>query len=288
MKAYKDNPEKLSHSSSAFFDAFGVHHHPCGASAHAVRWAEAVALGGRGRAAAAVTLIGRLLVDPATPPDIASLASSTRASLIRQAGGHARALPDDGWAFRLAGRGGRWAATADADALVGLAADRLGIGDRSGADRLLGRAHTVLDGLTGEGAEESDWVLVGRPRLRWEWVNAEAGLYGGDPERAVRHIRRAAASAADCPSPRHRLKTELIAAATLAAQGRLDEAAAEAEWIRRTCAEAGLLPLAWAAASLSIGVLPGDGSRRAADYERDARQTLRRWGMGFSVDAGDT
>lgn len=100
------------------------------------RWAAAVALGGVGHYARAAGVLEALRRDPAVDPGLRAHALVTRASHLRQLGGHAAATPLDGRAARLArGLGcpvgpddpwGTGAVAAVADALTGLAADALG------------------------------------------------------------------------------------------------------------------------------------------------------------------
>src|SRR6478735_8964866 len=119
-------------------------------------WLRAVAAGGQGRYASAyadlanvrrVQGVGRL----------ASLAHSTHASFLRQLGWHDEARGWDGRALAIAGAD----AESTADALIGLAADALGVGRFAASSAALGRVRGLLDG--------------GPPRLavRLAWVSAE-------------------------------------------------------------------------------------------------------------------
>lgn len=93
---------------------------PC-ASTPQDAWLRAIALGGAGRYAAAHAELSAI---PASRPGgLASLALSTRASLLRQLAWHTHARGFDGRALSLAGSD----AEARSDALVGLAADALGL-----------------------------------------------------------------------------------------------------------------------------------------------------------------
>src|SRR5690625_1063406 len=87
------------------------------------RWLRAVAAGGQGRYAVAAAELAELAHETRTGP-LASLAYSTRASFRRQLGDHTHARGLDGRALALAANDPE----ACADALVGLAADALGIG----------------------------------------------------------------------------------------------------------------------------------------------------------------
>lgn len=97
-------------------------------------WLRAVAAGGQGRYAHAygdLSVLRRLV--PAGP--LASLAHSTQGSLLRQLGWHTLARGWDGRALALAGADRE----AGADALIGLAADALGVGRFAAAGALLDR-----------------------------------------------------------------------------------------------------------------------------------------------------
>lgn len=206
------------------------------------RWLRAVALGGRGRYAAASTLLATLLADPATPAAVAAHAAVTLASHRRQQGGHAAARLLDAQGLRLACacRGGPApdgdgtdALAARVDALVGLAADALGLGDPA-AGRLLDAA---------EGIDHPSW----RPRVRSGWVRAELALFAGRAAEAVEPAERAMSLARAADAPRHVLKSRLVLAVARAAVhpdgvalGELDAVADDAEGLGR-------LPLVWPA-----------------------------------------
>ncbi|HEU5111573.1 MAG TPA: hypothetical protein VFT95_23780, partial [Micromonosporaceae bacterium] len=106
------------------------------------RWLAAVALGGQGRYAAACGLLRELC--HTADPVLAALAASTLASHHRQLGGHASARTFDAAALRSLSRwsGPRTPEVAQAwsDALLGLAADALGLGRFGEARRLAAAA----------------------------------------------------------------------------------------------------------------------------------------------------
>ena len=184
------------------------------------RWRSAVRHGAAGYAARADTELEVLAADCARAADIAleSLCRSTRASLLRQAGRHDKALVPDARALALIGlptssgerMGDNWARAARIDALVGLAADNLGRFAFGASERLLRRARTLTDpGMI----TDTDWECGLRPRLRCEWVSTELGLYRGDPVSARTHSQAGLDLLAAVPAEhhlRHRIKTELI------------------------------------------------------------------------------
>jgi tetratricopeptide (TPR) repeat protein len=206
------------------------------------RWHRALALSGQGRYAAAHAELHRLrrTADPA----LRSLVSSTRGSLLRQLGHHRLATALDGAALAASDD-----AEAAADALIGLAADALGMGRLPMAQALLERAQHV--------------AVAARSQVRLGWVRAETAMSAGTFDTAVRHAEAALLAAqkplaAGVVSVRHRVKSQLVRAAALACAG--DPRAAEAvREVDRDCCAHGLLPLRWAAA-----MLRGD--------ESDARQ----------------
>lgn len=279
-----------------------------------LRWEAAVEAGGRGEYAAALTMLARLDEDVrstqgSTPRGPAaallSLCRSTTASLLRQGGRHDLALGLDGVAFAtvagvhpVADDLGRDDSAridpvraAQSDALIGLAADNLGLLRFRASARLLGRARKQLSGPGGPGpegwasSEAVDWLTHGRCRLRWEWVSAELGLYSGDvaaglahaeaADRLVRHL----AGTSDVPV-RHRVKTSLIHAAALAGAGNSEASAARARRVVVDAGEHGLMPLEWAATSLLVGT--GVASASEEERCRELRATLSGKGMALT------
>ncbi|WP_308192462.1 hypothetical protein [Gordonia sp. 'Campus'] len=281
-------------------------------------WHRAVESGGRGEYASALTALARLeqtLAQGGGPwsPDAAALLSlsrSTRASLFRQAGRHRRAHVLDGRALAAVARAGipieqvgardpaRHSLTraAAADALVGLAADNLGLLRFDAARRLLDRAFCVLDpqesgsviGAWSRGAAQGEWATSTRCRLRWEWVSAELGLYRGDIAAGLEHARAGAElirerEAAGLKTPtRHRVKTTLIAAAATLGAGDPGGAASVARDVVRDARRHGLGPLEWAATSLLLGT--GEASDDEVRRHRRLRATLVGKGMALEPE----
>ena len=111
-----------------------------------------------------------------TAGPLASLAHSTHGSFLRQLGWHTLARGWDGRAFALAGDDPE----ARADALIGLAADALGVGRFAAAATLLTRADAALDGA------ELTPLTADRLAVRRGWVGAELAMASGDGSTAVR------------------------------------------------------------------------------------------------------
>ncbi len=267
------------------------------------RWLRAVALGGQGRYAAAATELAALSAAPDTPVTVAAHAAVTRASHLRQLGGHAAARPLDALGLRLADTAARSgadlagrtgspigerpradlagllradgvdAAAARIDALTGLAADAVGIGDLPGSHRLLAAADRAAAG-------HPSW----RPRVRMGWVRAELALVEGRAADAVAAAdaglaAAAAARAGGAPALRHELKSRIVLTVALAAAGALDaeDAAARLDACGASAAANGLVPLRWPAALAAADVLPdpapgalsGDAPDRTPDTPDD-------------------
>ena len=238
-------------------------------------WFRAVALGGRGHYAAAATELSRITTTT-TDAVIRSLAASTRAAHLRQGGQHFRAVHHDAHALALltapvtvsdpaVAAGPR--VSAYCDALTGLAADDLGRGMFGAAARLLDRVDAVLTDSP-DRQVFGEWMWHGRPALRSLWVRAELAMYTGDPDSAQQHSSAALGLARECPSQRHLIKTELIAAAASASAGETSRAIGGARRAGDAAASAGQLPLWWASAML-LESLGAGGSPSAADLRHE-------------------
>ncbi|GLP77228.1 hypothetical protein TUM20983_43380 [Mycobacterium antarcticum] len=197
-------------------------------------WLRAVAAGGQGRygsAAADLESLGRTRPHRA----LASLAHSTRASFLRQLGGHREARAWDGLAWVAADSN----LAAGADALIGLAADALGLGRFALARRLLLRAEGLL-------ALDAPTRLA----VRLSWVHAELAMFTGEGTAAVGHAESAVDSAQRSGSARHRTKSQVVLSAALCSAGDVDASRRVADAALRDAERLGLIPLSWASASL--------------------------------------
>ncbi len=225
-------------------------------------WLRAVAAGGQGRYANAnaglasvrrAHRIGRL----------ASLAHSTHASFLRQLGWHDWARGWDGRALAVAAGDSE----AVGDALIGLAADALGVGRFAASAAALERAVGLL--------------AKGPPRLavRLAWVSAELAMVTGDGTAAVGHAERACDLAASLGSTRHRVKSDVVLAAALCSDGRSDRSRQVADAALADTLNLGLVPLSWALACL-LGDI-GSGNHTAAQVvgiRDESADTVRRRG----------
>jgi hypothetical protein len=224
-------------------------------------WLRAVAAGGQGRYGSAMTDLATLLQRGGP---LVSLAHSTRASFLRQLGWHDRARRWDGLAMAMAGSDPK----AGADALIGLAADALGVGRFAASAAALGRAGEILRrGLP--------------PRLpvRLAWVSAELAMVTGDGATAVGHAERAIELAAALGSARHAVKSDMVLAAALCSAGDLDRSRVVADAALDSAGGLGIIPLRWALACLLADI--GSACHSATQVLRirnECAATVRRRG----------
>jgi tetratricopeptide (TPR) repeat protein len=219
------------------------------------RWLRAVAAGGQGRYGVATSELAALRRAMPRGP-LASLAYSTHGSFLRQLGGHDAARVWDGRALALAGDDPE----ATVDALLGLAADALGVGRLTASAALLERAVAGLDAPS----------APARLPIRSQWVAAELAMARGDGATAVAHAEQAAELALRQPSARHQVKSQVVYAAALCCAGRRDESRSTAEGALAAAEQFALVPLGWAVASLLCDIAGGAVDRKNAVAVRDA------------------
>jgi len=223
-----------------------------GAEEHLLR---AVAAGGQGRYASAQADLTELLrSDP--EGRCASLAMSARASFHRQLGWHALARGWDGRALARAGSDPE----SGIDALIGLAADALGLGRLAASAALLTRASALLDGAGADVDAPSDRVPI-----RLAWVRAELAMAAGRGDEACEHARRGVELTEQALPAlrRHRVKSDVVLAAALCSAGDLAASRAVADIALTDTLTHGLVPLRWAVACLLAGI--GSEVRRPAE-----------------------
>jgi hypothetical protein len=201
-------------------------------------WLRAVAAGGQGRYASANADLSQLLAGRAGCR-LMSLALSTRASFLRQLGWHWRAHDVDGPAWARSGDDPE----AAADALIGLAADALGVGRLALSSALLSRAA----GFVG-----SHPAPPQRLHIRLAWVRAELAMASGDGHAAIAHARHGVELAQSVhPAPRrHQVKSDVVLAAALCCAGDLSASRRVADSALAAADADGLVPLRWALACL--------------------------------------
>lgn len=231
-------------------------------------WLRAVAAGGQGRYASAMADLDGLCGLQRDGP-LASLAQSTRASLLRQLGWHDRARRWDGQAMALAGSD----QPAGADALIGLAADALGVGRFAASAAALRRASELLAGS----------AVPPRLPVRLAWVTAELAMACGDGATAVGHAERGVELAATAGSRRHGVKSDVILAAALCCAGEIEASRRVADAALQDAERLGIIPLRWALACLlaDIGSATHSPGRVAAIRDESA-DTVRHLGGAWS------
>jgi hypothetical protein len=234
------------------------------AASPADRWLRAVAAGGQGRYGSALADLADVCRSRSGP--VVSLAHSTRASFLRQLGGHHHARYWDGRALALAAGDPE----ARADALTGLAADALGTGRFDLSERLLTQVRAEVGALASV-----------RPQIRLGWVSAELAMARGDGDAAVHHARAAVAAAAPYGSTRHSVKSDVIMAAALCSAGAVDDARPVADAALAAADAAGLVPLRWALACLLADIRSATltAERVAAVRDRSADIVRHRGGV---------
>jgi hypothetical protein len=210
-------------------------------------WLRAVAAGGQGKYGSAYADLSILRAQTKFGP-LASQAHSTHGSFLRQLGWHTLARGWDGRAFALAGDDPE----AGADALVGLAADALGVGRFAAAAALLTRADAVLDPAVASGRLPAP--TVDRLAVRRQWVGAELAMASGDGPTAVSRAEQAVELARTMAggSARHRIKSDVVLAAALCSSGDIQRARSVAKAALEAAEPLGLIPLRWALACLLI------------------------------------
>lgn len=235
------------------------------------RWLRAVTAGGQGRYAVAAAELTELLRDTPSGP-LASLALSTWGSFLRQLGDHRGARGLDGRALVLASDGQEVDPEAGADALVGLAADALGIGRFAASAALLARAAKL---------PEAAPVRLG---VRRHWVTAELAMVTGDGATAVRNAEQAL-ELTSAGTVRHRVKSQVVLAGALCCAGNLDRARTVAQEALADTGRLGLIPLRWALACMLADVTSTAHTvEELAGVRDEAAELVRRRGGHWPGD----
>jgi hypothetical protein len=237
-------------------------------------WLRAVGAGAQGRYGSARNDLTTLL--RSAPADrLASLAHSTQASFLRQLGWHRLARGWDGRALALAGADPE----AAADALIGLAADALGVGRLAAAATLLSRAEPRV-------AEAPQHRLL----VRRAWVAAELAMVAGDGAAAVRNaevaVELAATTVDGSVSARHCAKSDVVLAAALCSAGAVDRARTVGEVTLELTGRLGLVPLRWAVACLLVDLVDTGSPTRPitelCDIRDECARQVQHWGGAWA------
>ena len=224
------------------------------AEATAAAWLLGVCLGAAGRYGAAMQVLEPLATSWPEEPDrrlFASLAAGTLGSVFRQLGRHGEGRQIDQRALELAGD----APEAAFDAVLGLAADAVGLGDVTHADAALAEAVRLADG-------RGDWW---RQRVRLDWVRAEIALLREHADEAVARATSAVTLAEASGAPRHVAKGLLFVGVSQVQAGDHDEAASSLRRAATLAESLGCIPLVWPArAVLGALVAPTSPAESAA------------------------
>ena len=190
-----------------------------------------------------------------------SLAAATLASVARQLGRHEEARALDQRALDLAGE----AAEARFDAVLGLAADAVGLEQITEADAALADAATLADG-------RSDWW---RQRVRLDWVRAEVALLRNRPDEAVTRAAMAVTLAEASGAPRHVAKGLLFGGVAQVQTGETDEAAVTLRRAATLAESLGAVPLVWPARAVLGALVAGTAPTEGAASLQAARVAVR-------------
>jgi tetratricopeptide (TPR) repeat protein len=223
------------------------------AEAAGAGWLLGVCLSSTGRYGPALGVL-EPLVAPADGPEVrmlGALAAATVASVHRQLGRHTVAQGYDEGALEASEGAGE----AGFDALLGLAADAVGLGESPLAADRLAEAAELAEG-------RSDWW---RQRVRLDWVRAEVALLEGRPEDAVGLAHAAVELAEHSGAPRHVAKGLLFQGVAQVEAGRPDEAAATLRRAALLAESLGTVPLLWPVRAMLAALL---AEREPVESER--------------------
>jgi len=242
-----------------------AHAHGQDAEATAAAWLLGVCLSASGRYGSAMTVLEPLAWSEPEAPDrrlFASLAASTLASVSRQLGRHTEGRAIDERALILAGE----APEARFDAILGMAADAVGLGEITAAEAALGEAVALCDG-------RSDWW---RQRVRLDWVRAEIALLRERPSEAVSRATSAVSHAEVSGAPRHVAKGLLFLGVAQVQVGDVDDASHSLRRSAQLAESLGAFPLVWPARAV-LGALvaatnPAEGAAALASARVVVRQ----------------
>lgn len=232
--------------------------------AAAARWLLSVCQSASGRFGQALDALDGLLPVTADAPAerriFGALGEATLASIHRQIGRHAEARSHDEIALELSEAVGE----AGFDAILGLAADAVGLGEGDTARDHLAAAGALVDG-------HAEWW---RQRVRVGWVQAEVALLEGRPDDAVASAALAVERAEQAGAPRHVAKGLLFQGVAQVEAGRHGEAAALLRRAGLLAESLATLPLLWPARAV-LGALMGEQDEQESQRcLRSARRTV--------------
>ncbi len=228
----------------------------------AATWLLGVAWGALGKYGHALDVLDVLIASDhgaaAEERLFASLACSVEASVHRQLGRHGAARELDLTALEQAGN----SREAGFDALLGLAADAVGLGDAPEAAGYLEQAVALVP-IAGDDAPAMAQAALAAPAaavqwwrqlVRLDWVRAESALLGDDPSGAAQHAAAAVARAEGARAPRHVAKGLLFRGV---AEAQISSSEAVQTLLRAAALADALdaLPLVWPARAMLASLL---------------------------------
>jgi tetratricopeptide (TPR) repeat protein len=235
------------------------------AEAAGAGWLLGVCLASAGRYGGALDVLDPLVAGAGSAESrvLGALASATVASVHRQLGRHSVAQGYDERALEGSGGTGE----AGFDALLGLAADAVGLDDVEAASGRLDEA-TALTG------DRADWW---RQRVRLGWVRAEVALLEGRAADAATSAQASVDLAEQSGAPRHVAKGLLFLGVAQVEAGGLADAATVLRRAGLLAESLGTLPLQWPARAVLGALLAEDApaeSERALAAARRAVTTI--------------
>jgi tetratricopeptide (TPR) repeat protein len=236
------------------------------AEAAASGWLLGVCLSSAGRYGAALVVLDPVVASAGPGADdqsaeaqlLGALAAATVASIHRQLGRHAVAQGYDDTALAVSDGAGE----AGFDALLGLAADAVGLGDPGTAAHRLQAAADLANG-------RPEWW---RQRVRLDWVRAELALLEERAEDAVTAAHAAVELAEQSGAPRHVAKGLLFLGVAQVQAGRPGEATATLRRAAILAESLGTVPLQWPVRAMLAALLadeaPAESERSLAAARR--------------------
>ena len=228
------------------------------------QWLLGVCMSSAGLFGSAATQLQPLLVlPPEAPPrtrHIGGAAACTLASIHRQVGKFAEARAYDDWAGSVAAGDPRVAF----EAMLGSAADSVGMGDREGATSKVAQARAMC-------SENPSWW---RERIRLGWVQCEVALILDRAAEAIPPLTRSVQEAEQVGAPRHVAKSLLFLAAAM--QAVADPAALSVMGRAAMLAESlGAWPLVWASRGTLVDWLQDSDPEAAERCRLSAGHAVR-------------
>jgi tetratricopeptide (TPR) repeat protein len=234
------------------------------AEATAAAWLLGVCLGAAGRYGAAAAVLQPLAASAPSEPErrlFSSLAAATLASVSRQLGRHGEGRSIDERALELADE----APEARFDALLGLAADAVGLDDATTASASLVEAAALA-------ATRGDWW---RQRVRLDWVRAEIALLESRADEAVARASAAVTLAETSGAPRHVAKGLLFTGVAQLQTGDVEEAASSLRRAATLAESLGAVPLVWPARAVLGALVATSHPNESAAALASARSAVR-------------